>query len=197
MIFCVCRYDTNSVSFGGGNAQEFQDPGARTPIGTSGIENFELQNHEFRKSLKDEVYKTVQSQVQTKCSSQQKSGDKKIHQIDFPKPEVTDLAKMGESQPVLSNMEVVAESWVKGNDLLLGLISKLKSKARVDTTATKGKADAKPDGSEAANSEENSRDIVEPRSELNSGEVESSGIADVEAEEKPDRFDEAAEAADP
>ena len=32
---------------------------------------------------------------------------------------------MGESQPVLSNMEVVAESWVKGNDLLLGLISKL------------------------------------------------------------------------
>ena len=28
---------TNSVSFGGGNAQECQEPGARTPIGASGI----------------------------------------------------------------------------------------------------------------------------------------------------------------
>ena len=34
----ISEEKTNSVSFGGGNAQECQDPGARNPIGASGIE---------------------------------------------------------------------------------------------------------------------------------------------------------------
>ena len=77
----ISEEKTNSVSYGGGNAQECQDPGARTPIGASRIENFEFQNHE--KSLKVEMCKTGQSQIQTECSSHRKSmksGNKKIHQ---------------------------------------------------------------------------------------------------------------------
>ena len=35
---------SNSVSFCGGNVQESQDLGARTPIGVIGIENFKLEN---------------------------------------------------------------------------------------------------------------------------------------------------------
>ena len=107
----ISEEKTNSVSYGGGSAQVCQDPGARIPIGASGIENFGFQNYELiQKSLKAETCKTVQCQVQTKCSSQRKSWDKKIHQHDFLKPEVSDLAKMGESQSVLSNEEVVVES---------------------------------------------------------------------------------------
>ena len=116
-----------------------QDPGARNPIGANGIENFEFKNNELvkRKSLKIEVCKTVQSLVQNKCSSQ-------ISEIVFLEP----------ARSVLFHIDVVAKNWVKGNGLLVGLISKLRSKTSVATTAIEGKADAKPDSYEAADPEE-------------------------------------------
>ena len=103
-----------------------QDPGARNPISASGIENFEFKNHELvkRKSLKIEVCKTVHSLVQNKCSSQ-------ICEIEFLKP----------ARSVLSHIDIVAKNWVKGNGLLVGLISKLRSKTIVATTAIEGEAD--------------------------------------------------------
>ena len=86
---------------------------------------------------------------------------KRKSEIEFLKP----------ARSVLSNIEVVAKNWVKGNGLLVGLISKLRSKTSIATTATKVEADANPDGYEAADTEEKSTDTVELRADLNSGEV--------------------------
>ena len=78
---------------------------------------------------------------------------------------------MEESQSVLPNIEVVAKNLAKDNGLLVGLISKLRSKTSVATNAIKMKAEEQPDRFEAADPEETSRDTIEPRADLGSGEV--------------------------
>ena len=57
---------------------------------------------------------------------------------------ISECAKMEENQ------SVVANKWARGNSLLVGLINKLRSKARVATIADKMETnDEKPEGPEA------------------------------------------------
>lgn len=129
--------EVKSVSYCGGDVQESQDMKARTPIGVIGIENFEFGNPErIRKSLKLNSSKMGQSEIQTEVcslkrqtkpleSEERKPGVKKISEMKFY---ISEQAKMKESQSV-------ANKWARGNSLLVRLISKLRSEARVATRA--------------------------------------------------------------
>ena len=60
------------------------------------------------------------------------------------------------------NQSVVANKWVRGKSLLVGLINKLRSKVRVATIADKMEADdEKPEGHEAVDHVENGSDTAE------------------------------------
>ena len=78
------------------------------------------------------------------------------------------------------SQSVVANKWAKGNSLLVRLINKLRSLARVTTIASKMKAE-KPDRPEADDPEENGSDTVEDGDpDLDScGISEESGIEEV------------------
>ena len=108
------------------------------------------------------------SEVQTEVCSLQtkplktevlKSGIKKIYQ---PELMISDCAKMYENQ-----VDVVASKWARGNSLLVGLINKLRSKARVATIGDKMEADdEKPGKPEAVDPEENGSDTAEGSDEV-------------------------------
>ena len=75
---------------------------------------------------------------------------------------ISDCARMYENQS-----DVVASKWARGNSLLVGLINKLRSKARIATSGDKMEADGeKPEGPEAVDHEENGSDTAEGSDEV-------------------------------
>ena len=81
-----------------------------------------------------------------------KSWKKKISEMKLI---ISDCAEMKENQ------SVVANKWARGNSLLVGLISKLRSEARVATSADKMEADEKPDGPKAGDPDLGSPEVCE------------------------------------